>query len=715
MDESTEEIRRRADLVEIVEGYISLKPAGNNRWKACCPFHDEKTPSFYVSRDKGFYKCFGCGASGDVFKFVQQIENVSFPDARRTLADKTGVMLRSQRDYTPEQQQIFAQRDRLLRVTETAAKWFEEQLNAPDAKDARDYALSRLAPSTMRAFGIGYAPDAWDACRNFLVKKYGFAEDDGVGAGLLIEKQNDDGSKRTYDRYRHRLMFPIWDERGRVIAFGGRALEGGRTGTPEAKYINSPEGALFKKSHTLYGWHLARPEVGKRESIIISEGYMDAIALHAAGFTNTVATLGTSLTDGHAQMLKRLAPKTVYLCFDGDGAGLKAALRAGPLFDAHDLSVKIVALPDGHDPDTFIRENGAPAFEKLLDEARLLAQYRVERAIGDFHFERISDRAEALQEAASIIAAVPGASEQEAYISYLAQKWAQQENVVDATRLQMIEAAVRRQVQAAARQSEQDRRNQNRRDQERFQFKRAQQERSQERGQNEDNDADLNAQLDKLADEKTEKPAWQRPKKPWQPNNNWQPNGGRGAWRDGLRRDGDGTPEALHNASAEAEEIDTVVAQTLSSVAGSNSGATRTERLLLGVMLNAPSQRARILQALPGALWTSEIHYEIVAHLKTLPPDEPVNPPRLLDELSPAAGGLVGELLLGDEADTPATLEVIDDCIARIENFHARQREAEILAIIKGKIERGESVTAEERTALLQATIESGRREKMEA
>ena len=712
MDETTEEIRRRADIVEIVEGYISLKPAGNNRWKACCPFHDEKTPSFYVSRDKGFYKCFGCGAAGDIFKFVQQIENVDFLEARRTLAEKTGVPIRSQRDYTPEQQQVFAQRDRLLRVTETAAKWFEEQLSSPDGADARDYARSRLAPATMRAFNIGYALDAWDACRNFLVKKYGFSEDDGVAAGLLIEKHNDDGSKRTYDRYRHRLMFPIWDERGRVIAFGGRALEGGKTGTPEAKYINSPEGVLFKKSHTLYGWHLARPEVGRRESIIISEGYMDAIALHAAGFSNTVATLGTSLTDGHAQMLKRLAPKTVYLCFDGDGAGMKAALRAGPLFDAHDLAVKIVALPDGHDPDTFLREMGTAAFEKLLDEARLLAQYRVERAIGDFHFEHISDRAEALQEAASIIAAVPGASEQEAYIAFLAEKWARQENVVDAGRLQMIEAAVRRQVKAAARQNEQDRRNQNRRDQERFQFKRAQE----ERAQNEDNDADLSAQLDTLAGEKAEtKPAWQPKKKAWQPN--WQPNSGpwRGAWRDGLRRDGDGVPEAAHNADAEADAIDEVVAQTLSSVAGANAGATRTERLLLGVMLNAPSQRARVLAALPGALWTSEIHYEIVAHLKTLPADEPVDPPRLLEELSPEAGGLVGELLLGDEAETPATLEVIDDCIARIENFHARQREQEILSMIRGKIERGESVTAEERTALLQATIESGRREKPEA
>jgi len=449
-DETTEEIRRRADIVEVIEQYVALRPAGSGRFKACCPFHDEKTPSFYVSRDKGFYKCFGCSKSGDVFRFVQEIENVTFIEAKKQLAEKYGVQLYSNRDLTPEQQAVLAERDRLFKVMASAAAFFREQLNGNAGLAARDYARRRgLSQGTLEKFGIGYAPDAWESLRQHLVNKYGFSDADGVATGLFIEREDDVGRKRYYDRYRHRLMFPIWDAQGRAIAFGGRALEDGKTGNPDAKYINSPEGVLFKKSKTLYAWHLARSEVGKRESVILTEGYMDTIALHEAGFANAIATLGTALTVHHAAMLARLAPKIVHLCYDGDSAGMQAALRAAPLFLAHNLDVRVVTLPGGEDPDTFIRKHQAVGFQNALREARLLTQYQVEMAVAPFDFGNVVERTQALKTAAEIIAHAPPGSERAAYIALLAERWAKAEGITTPDRLRMVEAAVAREIEGA--------------------------------------------------------------------------------------------------------------------------------------------------------------------------------------------------------------------------------------------------------------------------
>lgn len=448
-DETTDEIRRRADIVEVIEQYVALRPAGNNRFKACCPFHDEKTPSFYVSRDKGFYKCFGCSKSGDSFKFLQEIENISFVEAKRQLAEKYGVELRVQRDLSPEQQAFLAERDRLYKVMASAAAFFREQYQKTVAP--RDYARRRgLSPGTIEKFGIGYAPDDWESLRKHLVNKYGFSNEDGVAVGLLIEKEDDTGRKRYYDRYRHRLMFPIWDMQGRVIAFGGRALEDGKTGNPDAKYINSPESTLFSKSKTLYGWHIARSEVGKQESVILNEGYMDSIALHEAGFGNAIATLGTALTVHHASMLARLSPKTVYLCYDGDSAGMQAALRAAPIFAAHNLNVRVVILPRGEDPDTFVRKQGKVGFQNALREARMLLQYRVEMALGEADLSNPVERTQAIKAASDIIAEMPQGSERATYTAWLAEQWAKAENIATPDRLRMVEAAVTREVESSA-------------------------------------------------------------------------------------------------------------------------------------------------------------------------------------------------------------------------------------------------------------------------
>jgi DNA primase len=452
-DDSTEEIRRRADIVEVIEQFVALRPAGNNRFKACCPFHDEKTASFNVSRDKGFYKCFGCNKSGDVFKFLQEIENISFPEAKRQLAERYGIELRAQRDLSPEQQTILAERDRLYKVMASAAAFFREQYQKHVTP--RDYARKRgLSQGTIEKFGIGYAPDEWESLRKHLVNRYGFSDADGVAVGLLIEKEDDTGRKRYYDRYRHRLMFPIWDMQGRVIAFGGRALEDGKTGNPDAKYINSPESPLFTKSKTLYGWHIARSDVGKQESVILNEGYMDSIALHEAGFGNAIATLGTALTVHHAGMLARLSPKVVYLCYDGDSAGMQAALRAAPIFAAHNLDVRVIILPGGEDPDTFVRKHGKVGFQNALREARMLLQYRVEMALGQSDLSNAVERTQAIKAASDIIAEMPQGSERATYVAWLAEQWARAENISTPDRLRMVEAAVAREVESSAKRWE---------------------------------------------------------------------------------------------------------------------------------------------------------------------------------------------------------------------------------------------------------------------
>ena len=458
MDATTEEIRQRADIVDIVGQHVVLRQAGNDRWKACCPFHDEKTPSFYVSRDKGFYKCFGCGESGDLFKFVQKVENITFPEAKRMLAERYGVALPQYRSTQggeldangqPGESSAPSEREQIGRVVAAAAAFFREEFAGNAGNPARDYARSRqLSRATIEKFGIGYSPDSWDALHNHLLNRYGFRPDEGGAAGLLVSREGE-GKTRFYDRFRHRLMFPIWDSSGRVIAFGGRALEGGNTGNPDAKYINSPEGILFNKSQILYAYHLARAEVGKRGSVIITEGYMDAIALHEAGFSNTVATLGTALTTQHVAMLRRLSPKIVYLCFDGDSAGMRAALRAAPLFAANNLDVRVVALPKEDDPDTFVKKHGEIGFENALRVAKLLMQYRVEMAIVEFDLTDLADRKEAIRAGSEVIAEVPNATEKYSYISWLAEQWARAEGITSPNRLEMVEAAVRREVLAA--------------------------------------------------------------------------------------------------------------------------------------------------------------------------------------------------------------------------------------------------------------------------
>jgi len=365
-------IRDRIDLAELVSEYVRLERAGKN-FKGLCPFHTEKTPSFFVSPALNRFHCFGCGASGDVFTFLMRIEGLSFREAMRRLAERAGIELREETlpQETPDE------RDRLRRLVYAANFFYRQCLRR--APHAQQYLTQRgLTPETIEAFELGYAPDGWDHLLRFL-QRHNFSLGDAERAGLL--KARDDGSG-YYDRFRNRITFPIHDASGRVVAFGARTI-----GDEEPKYLNSPETPLFEKRNTLYGWHRARSAILRQRAALIVEGYLDLIMLHQYGFTHSVATLGTAFTDEHAARLKRLAER-VYLMFDSDAAGVRATLRAGEALAQAGIPTLIVRLPEGDDPDSLLRTQGAAALQRALDAAIPLALFGIEQVIREIAGER---------------------------------------------------------------------------------------------------------------------------------------------------------------------------------------------------------------------------------------------------------------------------------------------------------------------------------------
>ena len=365
-------IRDRIDLAELVSEYVRLERAGKN-FKGLCPFHTEKTPSFFVSPALNRFHCFGCGASGDVFTFLMRIEGLSFREAMRRLAERAGIELREETlpQETPDE------RDRLRRLVYAANFFYRQCLRR--APHAQQYLTQRgLTPETIEAFELGYAPDGWDHLLRFL-QRHNFSLGDAERAGLL--KARDDGSG-YYDRFRNRITFPIHDASGRVVAFGARTI-----GDEEPKYLNSPETPLFEKRNTLYGWHRARSAILRQRAALIVEGYLDLIMLHQYGFTHSVATLGTAFTDEHAARLKRLAER-VYLMFDSDAAGVRATLRAGEALAQAGVPTLVVRLPEGEDPDSLLRTQGAAALQRALDAAIPLALFGIEQVIREIAGER---------------------------------------------------------------------------------------------------------------------------------------------------------------------------------------------------------------------------------------------------------------------------------------------------------------------------------------
>ena len=370
-DSTIEEIKSRIDLADLIASYgIQLRRAGSS-YKACCPFHHEKTPSFNVQPDRGFYHCFGCGESGDAIKFVQRQEGLTFIEAVRRLAERCGVTIEERED--PQA----GLRKRLLAVHAELAAFYRRCLvEAKEAQRARDYLKSRaLDGDVAESFQIGYAPTSSKAMLKWAAK-YGFKPEDLEAAGVLLPPRFAGGS--WYNRFAGRLVFPIRDKMGRTVAFSCRTLETDKTKMRGGKYVNSSDSAIFRKSEIIYALDKASPRIlsAPRREAIVCEGQIDVIRCHACGFDTAVAGLGTSFTKEHVQLLKKSADSVV-LVFDADGAGVKAARRTGTEFLAVEMPVRVATLPEGEDPDSFLRTQGAKAFRARLDDAESIAAFLI--------------------------------------------------------------------------------------------------------------------------------------------------------------------------------------------------------------------------------------------------------------------------------------------------------------------------------------------------
>jgi DNA primase len=367
-DNLIDQIQQRTDIVELISGYIPLTKAGRN-YKAPCPFHHEKTPSFIVSPDKQIYHCFGCGAGGNVFSFLMKHESIEFPEAVAMLAEKTGVRLPR---FGPEKKELTSLATQLYRINELAVAFFQQNLQRSQA--ALDYLASRgVGAETVKKFKIGYAPDGWDKALDFF-KKHNVDGATLEKAGLAIS--NEKGG--YYDRFRKRLMFPIFDMKDKILGFGGRVLD-----SSLPKYMNSPETYIYSKGRHLYGLNFSRDDIKKNRYALIVEGYLDFIIPYQAGAKNIIATLGTALTIDQVKLLKRFAG-TVIMVYDPDEAGEAAGLRNMDLFLGEGVNVYIAELPKGFDPDSFIRNSGADEFIRITKASRNLFDYKLQKLSARF-------------------------------------------------------------------------------------------------------------------------------------------------------------------------------------------------------------------------------------------------------------------------------------------------------------------------------------------
>ena len=368
-----DDLKRQADIVRVVQDYVQLKKKGTN-WMACCPFHKEKTPSFSVSPIKEIFYCFGCHKGGSVFNFVMEMERVSFPEAIKLVAEKSGVPLPKLIDDSRFEAKRH-EADDVIQLNKWALDWWEQQLESSgEARIARDYLLQReITDETRKTFRLGYAPDSWDALSGHLLQK-GATQEQIDRSGLVAKKEE---TGRTYDRFRGRLIFPVLDIQGKPIAFGGRTLK-----NEDAKYINSPETAAYVKGRNLFGLNLTRDEIRRSGFAILVEGFLDLIVPYQFGIRNVVASLGTALTPDQAKLLSRFARKVV-VNYDGDNAGVQAAKKAIEILLAEDLEVKILVLPDNSDPDEFIRKAGVSEYQRQRGEARTYLQFVIDQAVRD--------------------------------------------------------------------------------------------------------------------------------------------------------------------------------------------------------------------------------------------------------------------------------------------------------------------------------------------
>ncbi len=394
-----DELVARNPIEDVVGQYVELKRSGSNLF-GLCPFHGEKTASFSVAPDKQIYYCFGCHKGGGAINFIMEVESLSYPDAVRHLARKSGMDVPEDESYRSQ----YKQQERLWALSKDAARYFRQQLTGPAGKQALEYIVSRgLSRQTVTQFGLGFAPDGWSGLLDAMQAK-GYRREELLDAGLAIRSEQK-GS--IYDRFRNRLMFPIIDIRGNVIGFGGRVMDDSKP-----KYLNSPETVIFNKRKNLFAMNLAKKS--KLECIILTEGYMDAIALHQYGFDCAVASLGTSLTQEHANLLSKYT-KQVVLIYDADEAGQNATRRAVPILEKAGLQVKILRLQGAKDPDEFLKKFGADRFKLLLERSENHAEYRLQNLTRKYDLTLDEQRVEFLKEAAQMISTLPNAIEREIY------------------------------------------------------------------------------------------------------------------------------------------------------------------------------------------------------------------------------------------------------------------------------------------------------------
>ena len=417
-----DEVRAAADIVTVISDSVSLRKAGA-KYKGLCPFHGEKTPSFSVDKDKGFFHCFGCQVGGDVFKFVELQEKVGFGEAVRILANRFGIPI-PEMEGGGDQRESAAEREALVRIHELALAYFREQLASPGGAKIREYLANDrgLTPATIDQLQIGYAPQTRDALRQRILKA-GFSAQQAVTSGLVTRR--DDGSE--VDRFRNRLMIPILRDTGTVIAFGGRALESDQ----QPKYLNSPETPIYVKSRTLYGLNLTKGQLRKGNFALIVEGYFDFAQVHQAGGFPVVATCGTALTSQQTQMLRRFASKAV-LCYDPDRAGQSAAERSSELLVSEGFDVNVVLLPGGDDPDTFMQKHGRDAFVAELKRSRPYLEFLLDRAAGEHDLARDDSRREFLRKMLGVAARIPDPATRDQFADRLAHKARVTEDVVRA-------------------------------------------------------------------------------------------------------------------------------------------------------------------------------------------------------------------------------------------------------------------------------------------
>ena len=416
-EEFLQELKYRNDITEVVSSYVNLKRRGRNM-VGLCPFHSEKTPSFNIYSENGSFYCFGCGAGGDVITFVMKIENLDYMEAVRFLAQRAGMTM-PDTGYDDSMNRL---RTRIYEANREAARFFYGCLNSPEGAEARNYLTGRqLSPKTIVRFGLGYSPKSRYSLCNHLKSK-GFKESEIVAANLAFQSKS---GKGIYDRFSDRVMFPIIDLRGNVIAFGGRLMGDGKP-----KYLNTSDTPVFKKSNNLFSLNNAKNS-GER-TLILCEGYMDVIAVNQAGFQNAVATLGTALTSEQAILMKRYADEVV-ICYDVDEAGQKATARAIEILRNAGIQVRVLTVPDGKDPDEFIKkhgENGSAAFKNLLEKSKNDMDYRLAKLKSSFNLETTQGRVSYLNGAIKMIAALDNPVEKDIYLSGLSEEMGVEKNAL---------------------------------------------------------------------------------------------------------------------------------------------------------------------------------------------------------------------------------------------------------------------------------------------